>query len=515
MTTTLGADRTTPPDATGRPAGRPEPHDAVDWRRLRSSVAVVALVACAVAAVGTSLGTLIAGRLADGATGRLVGLLALCVIGAAVLDTLARTLWAGMVDRAEGVLRADLLDAAMHQPLAALTEQAVGEVLDRIDDDTHEVGTLLRQSGWMAIRTVFATGPLWVVAGFTWWPAFFLFPVTGVAALALVRPLLPEISRRKVVEEAAWTDHAAALEEGVAGRDDLRASLGQAHVLRRCTELASRVHGLFDSVLEVEARVTRRAGTMLHAVLAGTALLGVALVVTDHLGTASLVTLFLVTTMFVGQVDQLARHLPDLQEGFGAVLRLRALLGTERESTGGAPVPEGPHDVRFCDLHFQYAEGGFALQHVDLHVPAGKTCALVGRTGSGKSTLASLLSRAVEPDPGTVLLGGVDVRDLELQSLRSAIGVVTQRTEILAGTLAENVALFDDVPRARVEAAVAELGLGDWVAGLSDGLDTLLGPGGTTLSAGEEQLVAFARLLVRDVSVVVLDEATARMYPVT
>jgi ABC-type multidrug transport system fused ATPase/permease subunit len=92
---------------------------------------------------------------------------------------------------------------------------------------------------------------------------------------------------------------------------------------------------------------------------------------------------------------------------------------------------------------------------------------------------------------------------------------VTQRTEILAGSLADNITLFAETPREEVEAAVAELGLTDWVAGLPDGLDTLLGPGGTTLSAGEEQLVAFARLLVRHVQVVVLDEATARMDPVT
>ncbi|WP_193608414.1 ATP-binding cassette domain-containing protein [Nocardioides lijunqiniae] len=511
MTTTLGAERplSTPTDrapASGSP---------VDWRRLRGPVAVVALVACGVAAVGTSLGSLVAGMLAEEASSRLIGVLALCVVGAAVLDTAARTLWAGVIDRAEGRLRADLLDAAMHQPLSALTEQAVGEVLDRIDDDTHEVGTLLRQSAWMAIRTTLGAGPLWIVAGVTWWPAFFLFPVTGWAALAVVRPLLPEISRRKVVEEAAWTDHAAALEEGIAGRDDLRASGGQAHVLRRCTELAARVHELFDVVLRLEATVTRRTGTMLHAVLAATAVLGVALVTTDHLGTAELVTLFLVTTMFVGQVDQLARHLPDLQAGFGAVLRLRDLLGAEREPESGAPVPGNRLDVHFSGLHFAYAEGRFALQDVELAVPAGTTCALVGRTGSGKSTLAALLSRAVEPERGTVLLGGVDVLDLELQSLRSAVGVVTQRTEILAGTLAENIALFEDLPRERITAAVVELGLDDWVAGLTDGLDTLLGSGGTTLSAGEEQLVAFARLLVRDVSVVVLDEATARMDPVT
>nr|WP_218842702.1 ABC transporter ATP-binding protein [Nocardioides marinus] len=487
----------------------------IDWRRLRGPVAAACVLGSFVAAIGTSLGTVVAGRLADAPATGLVGLLALCVIGGALVDTVARTVWAGVVDRAEGRLRGDLLDAAMAQPLAELSEQAVGEILDRVDDDTHEVGSLLRQSVWMAMRTLLASGPLWLVAGLTWAPAFVLFPVTAVVTFWFVKARLPEISRRKVIEEMAWTDHAAAMEEGVAARDDLRTSLGQAYVVRRSTELAATLHRRFDEVLSMESSVSRRTGTLLHAMLAATGLAGVALVIDGRLSTGALITLFLVTTQFVGQVDQLARHLPDLQAGFGAVLRLRSLLGALPEPAGGVPMPDRVPEVRFRDLHFSYGTGTFALEGVELTIPAGTTCAFVGRTGSGKSTLASLVSRAVEPQRGTVLLDGTDVLDLDLQQLRASVGVVTQRTEILAGTLAENIALFAELPRRRLEDAVAELALTDWVAGLPDGLDTLLGPGGLTLSAGEEQLVAFARLLVRDVHVVVLDEATARMDPVT
>jgi len=177
--TTPGARETVPQD------------DArlLGWRRVRGAVTAWALVAAAVAALGETGGTVVAGRVAGGPTSGLVRLLALCLIGAAVLDTASSTAWSAVVDRAEGRLRADLLSAAMHQPLAVLSETAVGEVLDRIDDDTHELGALLRRMGWDLARTLLRSGPMWVVAGLTWWPAWPLFPLVAVVIVVAVRPL--------------------------------------------------------------------------------------------------------------------------------------------------------------------------------------------------------------------------------------------------------------------------------------------------------------------------------------
>lgn len=505
----------TPPHVLPEADAALPPERTVSWRRLRNIAALLALAALALAALGASLGTVVAGRLAQDPSTGLVWLLALCIVGGAVLDTVGRFIWAGVCDRAEGRLRQDLLTAAMYQPLSTLSEQAVGEVLDRVDDDTHEVGTLVRQQVWMVLRTALSVPPMYVIAGLTWWPAWFLFPLFIAFTWLLMKPLLPKIAERKVIEEMAWTDHAAALEEGIAGRDDLRTSLGQSFAIRRLAQLSAAVHAKFYRVIVLERRIVLHSVMLLNGLLAIVALGGALVADRGALSVAELVTLFLITGTFVGVIANVAQNLPDLQAGMGAVIRLRQMLAIEPEPTGGEKMPDGALDLEFDDLEFSYIEGEFALRDISVRVPAGQTVALVGRTGSGKSTLASLISRAVDPRPGTVRIGGVDVLDIDLVELRRAVGVVTQRTEILAGTLEENITLFADIPRERVEEVVDELGLREWVSGLDQGLDTPLGAGGTSLSAGEEQLLAFARLLIRDVQLVVLDEATARMDPMT
>lgn len=513
---TATAPSAPPRGDTGRALARPKPADrSIDHRRLGGTTTSLALAALVLTAIGQALGSLFIGQVAADPRWSTVAILALCVVGAAILDTVGRVAWTAVVDRAEGQLRADLVDAVMAQPVGALTEQAVGEILDRIDDDTHELGTLLRVSIWRFIRVGLLVPPLIVVGGLAWWPAWIIFPLVTLAVIAIVRPLLVKLADAKVLEEAAWSDQAAAMEEGVAARDDLRTSLGQAFLLRRNAELSSTIHERMHDVVLLECRILRRTGLLLASLLAVVAAVGVSLADAGQLSTALLVTLFTATAMFVGQVDQVAHHLPDVQSGVGALIRLRDLMATEPEPIGGMAAPTGAVDVEFRNLSFAYPNGTFALDGVTLTIPAGTTCALVGRSGAGKSTMTLLLSRAADPPPGTLFLGGADVCDLELDSLRSTVGLVTQRTEILSATLAENIAMFDDIDHRLISDAIEELGLQSWVDGLPDGLDTPLGAGGTKLSAGEEQLVAFARLLVRDVGVIVLDEATARMDPVT
>ncbi len=494
-------------------------HAPLTWRRLSGRGSAAALALAVVAAVAETVGTVVAGGLADGPTPGAVALLAVLLVGSAVLDMVGRTGFSTVVGRAEGALRSDLLDAALRQPLTQLESQGVGELLDRVDDDTRQLAQLVRQTGWQMGRAVLRSVLAWVVAGLTFWPAWIAFPLVAGVAYLWVRKLTPVVAARKTEEELAWSESATQLEESVAGRDDVRTSLGQAHVLAQFSERSAEVLRRCARTCRAATTVGLRTGLVLHALLAALALAGVWLVSGGELGLPLLITQWLLVTTFVGRLGEVANHLPEVQEGLGALTRIRSLMAAEREPSDGAPVPAPTGDprrdgVEVRDLRFTYGEG-FTLAIESLVVPAGTSCAVVGRSGAGKSTFAKLLSRAVEPPPGTVLVSGQDVLSTELAPLRRAVGVVTQRTEVLSATLEENITLFAPVPRERVERALADLGIAEWVASLPDGLDTRLGASGAALSAGEEQLVAFARLLVRDVRVVVLDEATARMDPQT
>lgn len=168
-------------------------------------------------------------------------------------------------------------------------------------------------------------------------------------------------------------------------------------------------------------------------------------------------------------------------------------------------------EVRFSHVSFAY-DGEPVLRDIDLVVPAGSTLALVGATGSGKSTLAGLVARLRDPDSGAVLLDGVDLRDLALADLATAVGVVTQETYLLHASVRDNLRhARPDATDAEIEAAARAAQVHDLIAGLPDGYDTVVGSRGYRFSGGEQQRLAIARTLLRDPRVLVLDEATSAL----
>jgi len=466
----------------------------------------------------------VTGRLtADPTMGHLAWFAGLTV-ASLVLGWVSTWLWRHLTALGQVRLRGQLLNAALHQPLPVLEEQAVGELLERTDSDPVSLFNTLRWLGQGVLSSALGAVAAWVTAGITWWPAWIAFPIIGTVAWLVSRGRTTQVRAASVELEAAWAADSAQFEETLAAADDLRTSGGQSFALRRAARRAARALQANVAMSWISNVIGVRLSVVLAAFTGLVVLGGVWAVTHEQIDTARFVTLFLLVGSFSGQFHSLVRVLPDIQESLGTLTRVRDLLGSPPEPSGGQHLAHlgdesrSGVDVVLRDLTFTYtaqAGDGFTLGPITLTVPAGQTLALVGRTGSGKSTLTKVLSRAVQPPVGTVFLDGVDVTDLDLEHLRSTVGVVGQRTEILTASLRDNLTLYQDVPPERITAAIDALGLGDWVASLPDGLDTVLGASGRKLSAGEEQLVAFARLLVRDVRVIVLDEATARMDPHT
>jgi ABC-type multidrug transport system fused ATPase/permease subunit len=218
---------------------------------------------------------------------------------------------------------------------------------------------------------------------------------------------------------------------------------------------------------------------------------------------------------FFDPIQQLSQLYTTYQAGMAALDKIFDLLDERPELSDAEDAIELPRvrgEIRFEHVDFSYGAEAMALEDVTLEVPPGQTVALVGATGAGKSTLAKLVSRFYDPTSGRILVDGHDLRDVKEHSLRSQLGIVPQEGYLFSGTIRDNIAFGrPDASDGEVEAAARAVGAHEFVERLPDGYATEVGERGGHLSAGQRQLVAFARAAAADPRILILDEATSNV----
>jgi ATP-binding cassette subfamily B protein len=415
-------------------------------------------------------------------------------------------------------LRTDAFRASAEHDLSFYDEFSSGRIVSRITSDTRDFGQTV-----VLITDLFSQFIQAIILGIVlvrieWQLTLYLvgfLPVLFIVALSF-RRLARKVTRAGM---RAMANVNAAIKETVSG-------IAVAKNFRQEYTVFSE----FDEANQQSYRVNVRRGFVLSLVfptLNATSGFGTAMLIyfgglSAAQGAVTVGAWFLFLQSldsFIFPVQNLSAFWSQVQSGLSAAERIFALIDAESavHQIDNQPVPRLKGEIRFEEVGFRYSDKEAVLQNFNLRIKPGETIALVGHTGAGKSSIAKLIARFYEFQEGRILIDEMDIRTFELNAYRSQLGIVSQTPFLFSGTVAENIcyACPQQVSLSEIEQLAYQIGEGEWLETLSQGLNTQVGERGARLSMGQRQLVSLMRVIVYRPAIFILDEATASIDPFT
>jgi ATP-binding cassette, subfamily B, bacterial len=414
-------------------------------------------------------------------------------------------------DLALHVLRLDMPFHKQHTP---------GELIDRVNGDTDQLQNFFSEFAIrilgdgllvIGILVLLFRESLTVGAGMLVYTALTLLILRLIQGLAV---------SKWAVERQAGAEMYGYIEERISGAEEVRAAGAEGHALRRLYSLMRRFLHVRRAAFVVSTLTYGLTNLVYVAGYAAGLALGVYLYLRGEatLGTAYLITYYV--GMLADPLQNIRGQIQDLQHATASLHRIQSILDQQPQvvdpPADGAALPAGPLSVAFQKVSFHYEDNENVLDDISFTVRPGRVLGILGRTGSGKSTLTRLLFRLYDPGEGQVVLGGVNIRHAPLAELRKRVGMVTQDVQLFQASVRDNLTFFNHhIADEQLLSVLKDLRLWDWVQSLPQGLDTVLAGSGKGISAGEAQLLAFARVFLKDPGLVILDEASSRLDPST
>jgi len=428
------------------------------------------------------------------------------------------------------------LDMSFH------TAHTPGEIIERIDGDVMALSNFFSQFIIQVFgNALLVLGILVILILEDWRVSISLTIFVAITVTILLRMVNYAVPSWKL-ERQASADLFGFLEERLSGTEDIRANNAVEYVLHRFYILT---RDLMRKTIIANFRWATVMNTTWVLFAVGNAIglgVGAYLYYRGDITIGSVFMIVYYTNMINWPLERITQQFQDLQRAGASLVRIMGVQQIKGKISGEDEfsnseeriLSPGALAVTFENVTFGYddsissqdktdgpeedhaQEKELVLCDVSFQLTPGRVLGLLGRTGSGKTTLTRLLFRLYDADGGSIRLDDINIQNLPIQELRRGIGMVTQNIQLFHATVRENLTYFDDsIPDEKVIEAINDLGLGDWLESLSDGLDTELESGGGGLSAGEAQLLAFTRIFLRDPGLVILDEATSRLDPAT